>query len=338
MTVLLPSATVNEGLRAIRQSGSSASMETVARLRLWIFLVLLALLFGKQLWVMRDTPSSVRAACSGGAWVAGRAGHPPAHRAITHNCPCLPSHMMHAGPLPSTCLQRKAAHKEAKGKAQVKSRVLSEPQPTPTQAPEQTCQAGTTPGVPCPDSAADPATTSTEGAAGNAAAALGAAAAATGASGATADKAPWVEIVSWQPRAYLHHNFLSEAEADHIVGLAEPRIKRNSVIHSNGTVSDDPIRTSWGTFLNRAFDEVIQAIELRLATWTHLPPENAEDMQVGGRLPGLGIDSGVGLLSGWQAGRLRRCGGGIALSWASLSGMHTTSGQHLTSPSAVLWC
>jgi ribonuclease BN (tRNA processing enzyme) len=30
-----------------------------------------------------------------------------------------------------------------------------------------------------------------------------------------------IETVSWSPRAYIFHNFLSHAEADHIVELVE---------------------------------------------------------------------------------------------------------------------
>jgi len=35
------------------------------------------------------------------------------------------------------------------------------------------------------------------------------------------------------------------------------------------------VRTSWGTFLSRAQDEVVYAIEQRVANWTHLPAEHA---------------------------------------------------------------
>jgi hypothetical protein len=31
-----------------------------------------------------------------------------------------------------------------------------------------------------------------------------------------------VEPVSWKPRAFVFHNFMTEEEADHIVGLAKP--------------------------------------------------------------------------------------------------------------------
>jgi hypothetical protein len=28
---------------------------------------------------------------------------------------------------------------------------------------------------------------------------------------------PWVEVLSWKPRAYLYHNFLTHEECDHII-------------------------------------------------------------------------------------------------------------------------
>lgn len=91
---------------------------------------------------------------------------------------------------------------------------------------------------------------------------------------------PWVELLSWKPRAYLYHNFLSPEECDHIIKIAMPHIQRSGVVNMDGSISEDNIRTSWGTFLTRGQDEVIYAIEHRLANWTHLPAGHAEDMQV----------------------------------------------------------
>lgn len=39
----------------------------------------------------------------------------------------------------------------------------------------------------------------------------------------------WVELLSWKPRAFLYHNFLSEAEADHIVSAAKPWVSCGAV-------------------------------------------------------------------------------------------------------------
>eukprot|EP00873_Tetraselmis_striata_P039995 jgi/Tetstr1/460259/TSEL_005559.t1 len=93
--------------------------------------------------------------------------------------------------------------------------------------------------------------------------------------------ARWIETVSWEPRAYVYHGFLSHEEADHIVALAQPTMSRSSVIDSEtGGAKLDGIRTSHGTFLKRKQDDVVADIERRLAIWTKIPEENGEDIQV----------------------------------------------------------
>lgn len=85
-----------------------------------------------------------------------------------------------------------------------------------------------------------------------------------------------VQVLSWSPRAFVYHNFLTDAEAAHIIKLAAPQVgglqlyslnlrwtqhgiewakwphmqmKRSRVVgqKDDGDVSD--IRTSAGTFL-----------------------------------------------------------------------------------------
>lgn len=36
---------------------------------------------------------------------------------------------------------------------------------------------------------------------------------------------PWFEPVSWQPRAFVAHNFASQEETDHIIKLAQPLVR-----------------------------------------------------------------------------------------------------------------
>lgn len=36
-----------------------------------------------------------------------------------------------------------------------------------------------------------------------------------------------MEPLSWKPRAFLHHNFITADEADHIVALAKPFVSYN---------------------------------------------------------------------------------------------------------------
>lgn len=93
-------------------------------------------------------------------------------------------------------------------------------------------------------------------------------------------KDPWIQVLSWKPRAFVYHNFLSTSEIRHVLRLAAPQMKRSTVVGPNNTGVVDNIRTSAGTFLMRNQDEVITRIEQRLSMWTHLPPSYQEDMQV----------------------------------------------------------
>lgn len=64
------------------------------------------------------------------------------------------------------------------------------------------------------------------------------------------DDACRLEHLSWKPRSWLYHNFLTAEEADHIVQLAKPSMERSSVVDADtGKSVLDPVRTSSGTFL-----------------------------------------------------------------------------------------
>lgn len=95
-----------------------------------------------------------------------------------------------------------------------------------------------------------------------------------------------IEQVSWKPRAYIYHNFLTEEECDAIVDIARPlvsslpslscylngaeiewlvlispsllafesrpenvQMRRSTVVGADGKSVTDNIRTSYGTFL-----------------------------------------------------------------------------------------
>lgn len=38
-------------------------------------------------------------------------------------------------------------------------------------------------------------------------------------------KRPWIESISWKPRAYIFHNFLTEEECIHLKRLAAPTVR-----------------------------------------------------------------------------------------------------------------
>ncbi|PNW76919.1 hypothetical protein CHLRE_11g481200v5 [Chlamydomonas reinhardtii] len=92
---------------------------------------------------------------------------------------------------------------------------------------------------------------------------------------------PWVETISWNPRAFIHHHFLTPEEADHLVGIGSKRVSRSLVVDAQtGQSRLDDIRTSFGAAFGRGEDPVIAEIEERVAEWTHLPPEHQEPMQI----------------------------------------------------------
>ncbi|KAH9710773.1 putative prolyl 4-hydroxylase 10 [Citrus sinensis] len=91
----------------------------------------------------------------------------------------------------------------------------------------------------------------------------------------------WVEVISWEPRAFVYHNFLSKEECEYLINLATPHMRKSTVVDSDtGKSKDSRVRTSSGTFLARGRDKIIRDIEKRIADFTFLPLENGEGLQV----------------------------------------------------------
>ncbi|KAL6745323.1 hypothetical protein V8C86DRAFT_2981497 [Haematococcus lacustris] len=90
----------------------------------------------------------------------------------------------------------------------------------------------------------------------------------------------WVELVSWEPRVFIWHNFLTEQEALHLIHLAVPSMKRSTVVGQGGKSVEDSYRTSYGTFLKRYQDAVVERVENKVAAWTQVPVSHQEDIQV----------------------------------------------------------
>ena len=54
----------------------------------------------------------------------------------------------------------------------------------------------------------------------------------------------WVEVISWRPRAFVIHNFMSPEECLEIIKIAKPFMRRSTVVDSvTGESKVDPIRT-----------------------------------------------------------------------------------------------
>jgi prolyl 4-hydroxylase len=93
--------------------------------------------------------------------------------------------------------------------------------------------------------------------------------------------AQWTEVISWEPRAFVYHNFLSKEECEYLIGLAKPHMVKSTVVDSTtGKSKDSRVRTSSGMFLQRGRDKVIRAIEKRIADYTFVPVEHGEGLQV----------------------------------------------------------
>ncbi|CAI7799414.1 unnamed protein product, partial [Closterium sp. NIES-53] len=104
---------------------------------------------------------------------------------------------------------------------------------------------------------------------------------ATNSSVAGVDLSRVVLLSPWAPRAFLYKQFLSDAECDHIIARATPRLERSGVVNNDdGSSFVSEIRTSSGAFLNKGEDAVMRTVEQRISEWTFLPLQNQEALQV----------------------------------------------------------
>eukprot|EP01124_Arcella_intermedia_P014672 TRINITY_DN21215_c0_g1_i1.p1 TRINITY_DN21215_c0_g1~~TRINITY_DN21215_c0_g1_i1.p1 ORF type:complete len:293 (-),score=48.62 TRINITY_DN21215_c0_g1_i1:13-891(-) len=96
------------------------------------------------------------------------------------------------------------------------------------------------------------------------------------------EKERWIETVSWEPRIFIYHNFLTEEECNEIIQLAEPDISRSLVVGKTGNDLSD-VRTSHGVFADfkhMTVSPLLRNIEKRIAEWTKLPIENGESFYI----------------------------------------------------------
>ncbi|EOY15128.1 2-oxoglutarate (2OG) and Fe(II)-dependent oxygenase superfamily protein isoform 2 [Theobroma cacao] len=55
----------------------------------------------------------------------------------------------------------------------------------------------------------------------------------------------WTEVLSWEPRAFIYHNFLSKEECEYLINLAKPHMAKSTVVDSKtGRSKDSRVRTS----------------------------------------------------------------------------------------------
>ncbi|XP_038722185.1 probable prolyl 4-hydroxylase 10 isoform X2 [Tripterygium wilfordii] len=91
----------------------------------------------------------------------------------------------------------------------------------------------------------------------------------------------WVEVISWEPRAFVYHNFLTKEECEYLINLAKPHMHKSTVVDSEtGKSKDSRVRTSSGTFLARGRDKMIRKIEQKIADFTFIPVDHGEGLQI----------------------------------------------------------
>jgi len=92
-------------------------------------------------------------------------------------------------------------------------------------------------------------------------------------------KAPWVERISWAPRVFVYHNFLTSEECEQVVEIGGKDVSRSLVVAAKGQSAESEWRTSKGVFLTREYmskSPLLRDVERRIAEWTQLPIENGE--------------------------------------------------------------
>ncbi|XP_022937931.1 probable prolyl 4-hydroxylase 3 [Cucurbita moschata] len=91
----------------------------------------------------------------------------------------------------------------------------------------------------------------------------------------------WVEFISWEPRAFVYHNFLSKEECLYLISLAKPHMAKSTVVdNKTGKSIDSRVRTSSGMFLKRGQNKIVSNIEKRIADFTFIPVEHGEALQI----------------------------------------------------------
>ncbi|KAL4422226.1 hypothetical protein ABPG77_009701 [Micractinium sp. CCAP 211/92] len=71
-----------------------------------------------------------------------------------------------------------------------------------------------------------------------------------------------------------------QEETDHIISIAQPQLRRSTVVGVGGESVVDNYRTSYGMFIRRHYDPVVTRLEQRVALWTKYNVSHQEDIQV----------------------------------------------------------
>ena len=99
-----------------------------------------------------------------------------------------------------------------------------------------------------------------------------------------------VRQVSEFPPAYVAEGLLTPEECEHLIGIAKPKLKRNTIVDTRGGIGENAkaveanklskSRTSSGAFLEQRADAVVAAVEAKLMAFAGFPEVHGEPMQV----------------------------------------------------------
>lgn len=92
-----------------------------------------------------------------------------------------------------------------------------------------------------------------------------------------------IEVLNWNPRIILLHDFLNTTECAHLISQAAPKLERSETINEEsggeGKIIDE--RTSQGMFFDeRGSDSIIKRIEEKISHLTMMPVKYGEIIQV----------------------------------------------------------
>jgi len=89
---------------------------------------------------------------------------------------------------------------------------------------------------------------------------------------------PWIETISWSPRVFVFHNFISHEDCDHIVTMGMSYVTRSEVVGTTGNSVQHEARSSSGVFLtgSQSEDVSVKKVAKGIAEWTQIPEPNGE--------------------------------------------------------------
>uniref|UniRef100_A0A061S0K5 procollagen-proline 4-dioxygenase n=1 Tax=Tetraselmis sp. GSL018 TaxID=582737 RepID=A0A061S0K5_9CHLO len=87
--------------------------------------------------------------------------------------------------------------------------------------------------------------------------------------------------LSTAPRVYLYKNFLSVEECDFLISHSRKKLQASTVVdNKTGKSVPSQVRTSYGTHFSKGENDVVEAIEKRIAEATMIPEDHGEPMQI----------------------------------------------------------